>query len=70
LDQGCADKDCQDAKGSTRHPFEEVTHRVAHNDETLSKYLPKSRYQIPTRSGVLVQDKPIGASQALDRERA
>jgi 5-methylcytosine-specific restriction endonuclease McrA len=69
LDQDGSDNDDQDAKGSARHPLEEVTHRVAHNDETLSKYLPKSLYQIPTRSGVLVQDKPIGASHAPDRER-
>ena len=30
---------------------------------------PKYRSSIPTRSGVLVQDKPIGASHAPDRER-
>jgi 5-methylcytosine-specific restriction endonuclease McrA len=30
---------------------------------------PKYRCSIPTRSGVLVQDKPIGASHAPDRER-
>ncbi|MEY3195794.1 MAG: hypothetical protein RL252_121, partial [Actinomycetota bacterium] len=30
---------------------------------------PKYGSSIPTRSGVLVQDKPIGASHAPDRER-
>jgi hypothetical protein len=68
LDQDRTDKDDEQAQGSAGCPFEEVTHGVAHNDETLSKSLPKYRLQIPMLVGFLVQDEPIGASQALDQE--
>ena len=36
---------------------------------TVSKYLPKYRSEIPTQVRVVVQDKPIGAGHAPDRER-
>jgi hypothetical protein len=36
---------------------------------TVAKYLPKYRYEIPASRRVVVQDKPIGAGHAPDRER-
>ncbi|MBF8253276.1 MAG: hypothetical protein HW379_1618 [Actinobacteria bacterium] len=36
---------------------------------TVAKYLPKYRYEMPVPRRVVVQDNPIGAGHAPDRER-
>ena len=36
---------------------------------TVAKSLPKYRFEIPATERVVVQDKPIGAGHAPDRER-
>lgn len=36
---------------------------------TVAKYLPKFSNEIPVPRRVVVQDKPIGAGHAPDRER-